>query len=70
MDRGLMDTMQRVLLFLILAASMQPAETAETAIRRVFDLQVQAWNRGDLKTFSDFYSDDALFVGKTPIREG
>jgi uncharacterized protein (TIGR02246 family) len=63
-----MDTMRRVLLCLILAASIEAAETAETAIRRVFDLQVQAWNRGDLKAFSDFYSEDALFVGKTPIR--
>jgi uncharacterized protein (TIGR02246 family) len=53
---------------LLASGSTCNAQTPEMAIRKVLDIQVQAWNRGDLKTFTDYYSEDALFVGKTPIR--
>ena len=41
-----------------------PATDAETQIKAVLDTQIEAWNRGDLKTFVTTYAPDCTFVGK------
>jgi uncharacterized protein (TIGR02246 family) len=47
------------------------AEDAESAIRKVLDGQVSAWNKGDIVSFMQGYKDspDTTFIGKT-MRQG
>lgn len=42
------------------------------AVRRVLDVQVAAWNRGDIEAFMDGYarSDDIVFVSGDEVRRG
>jgi uncharacterized protein (TIGR02246 family) len=62
-----------LLLLLILTAgaahAAPPAKSAtdQAAIRRVLDMQVAAWNRGDIDAFMQGYrnSPSTTFVGKT-----
>ena len=63
--------MFRVLAFLLAAAYCPGADSAEQAIRRVLNDQVQAWNRGDIDRFMTGYdnSPDTTFIGKT-VRHG
>ena len=43
------------------------AQDAESAIRKVLDDQVSAWNRGDIDAFMQGYQDspETTFIGKT-----
>ena len=43
------------------------AQDAESAIRKVLDDQVSAWNRGDIDAFMQGYqnSPETTFIGKT-----
>jgi beta-aspartyl-peptidase (threonine type) len=48
-----------------------PAESAEAAIRRVLDAQVEAWNKGDLEAFMTGYwksPELTFFSGAEPQR--
>jgi ketosteroid isomerase-like protein len=49
------------------AAPPSSAATDQTAIRKVLDAQMEAWNRGDVTTFMQGYDNAATttFVGKT-----
>jgi uncharacterized protein (TIGR02246 family) len=40
------------------------AADAESQIKTVLKVQVDAWNRGDIPTFVSTYADDCMFVGK------
>ena len=59
----------RRLAFLLLAFSCF-AQSPDSAIRKVLDDQVAAWNRGDIDSFMTGYdnSPDTTFVGKTVQR--
>lgn len=53
-----------VLLSLLIPALAFGAASAEAQIKGVLDIQVAAWNRGDLSTFVTTYAQDCTFVGK------
>jgi uncharacterized protein (TIGR02246 family) len=40
------------------------AGDATAEIKGVLNVQVQAWNRGDIPAFVETYADDCVFVGK------
>ena len=40
------------------------ASDAESQIERVLNVQVEAWNRGDIPAFVASYAADCIFVGK------
>jgi beta-aspartyl-peptidase (threonine type) len=50
----------------------QPNNSPETAIRRVLDSQVAAWNRGDIEGFMEGYarSADTTFIAGDTITRG
>lgn len=54
--------------FLCVALLMRPCDArtsdAETGIRNVLTMQVEAWNRGDIAMFVTTYAEDCTFVGK------
>jgi uncharacterized protein (TIGR02246 family) len=50
-----------LLLFIALSAR---ADDADLQIEAAMDVQVAAWNRGDIATFVTTYSTDCIFVGK------
>ena len=52
---------------LLLAPVLGRASDAQTAIKKVLDAQVQAWNRGDIETFVTYYAEDCTFVGKQMV---
>ena len=57
------------------AAQQQPASPVspeETAIRSALDLQVAAWNRGDIPAFMAGYDDSPLttFIGTKGVEHG
>jgi uncharacterized protein (TIGR02246 family) len=62
--------MMRRFCLLLLAVSLyvEAAEPPEATIRKIFESQTQAWNRGDFKSYTELYAEDALFVNRTPIR--
>ena len=45
-------------------------QASESEIQRVFDVQVAAWNRGDITSFMRSYeaSDDTTFVGQRVLK--
>jgi uncharacterized protein (TIGR02246 family) len=53
-----------VIALMILAFQSNTAADAPSAIRNVLNVQLQAWNRGDLAQFVTTYADDCTFVGK------
>jgi uncharacterized protein (TIGR02246 family) len=55
-------------IFLLWATILGANTSAEQEIRSMLDLQVAAWNKGDLEEFVDTYADDATFVGSKSIR--
>jgi uncharacterized protein (TIGR02246 family) len=54
------------------ARAASAADSAETAIRKVMDASVVAWDAGDLTGFMDTYEDspDTLFVGEKGLVRG
>jgi uncharacterized protein (TIGR02246 family) len=48
----------------ILAFQSSAAADAPSAIRNVLNVQLQAWNRGDVAKFVTTYAEDCTFVGK------
>ncbi len=40
------------------------AGDAESRIQSVLNVQIEAWNRGDIPTFVGAYAPDCIFVGK------
>jgi uncharacterized protein (TIGR02246 family) len=40
------------------------ADDAESQIKSVLNIQLDAWNRGDIPTFITTYAPDCIFVGK------
>jgi uncharacterized protein (TIGR02246 family) len=56
------------LLFTAPASRARAEEPPETAIRKVLNAQVDAWNRGDLAAFVQGYADDCVFVGNPLVR--
>jgi uncharacterized protein (TIGR02246 family) len=55
-------------IILLLASILSAHASAEQDIRSVLDLQVAAWNKGNLEEFVETYADDATFVGSKSIR--
>lgn len=58
------------LLLVYNTASAQSADESE--IRRILDLQTQAWNRGDKESFMIGYweNDSLMFIGKSGVTYG
>lgn len=50
-------------LMLLLSLPLQALDT-ESQIKAMLNVQVEAWNRGDLPTFVTTYAPDCIFVGK------
>jgi len=52
--------------------SAEPIQDDSAQIRAVMDMQVAAWNRGDVETFMTSYwkSDQTLFLGATGLVRG
>jgi uncharacterized protein (TIGR02246 family) len=63
--------MLRLVLLVLLACSGAVAATPQEEIQAVFDAQLEAWNRGDIKGFMQGYenSPETTFVGKE-VRKG
>ncbi len=59
------NTLLLFILFGVHTFSFAQKKENETAIRKVLDQQVSAWNRGDLEEFMKSYwkSDSILFIG-------
>lgn len=59
-------------IFLPLASFAQINNSSESAIRKVMDDQVEAWNRGDLDAFMAGYwrSEKLTFVSGTDVTRG
>jgi uncharacterized protein (TIGR02246 family) len=59
---------------LLLAAlpvlAQAPASDPTAEIRSVIRTQTDAWNRGDLETFTSYYADDATFLSPTGVTQG
>ena len=56
--------------FLMYAANAQSKD--ESIIRSVLNIQMNAWNRGDLESFMEGYwrSDSLMFIGKSGVTYG
>lgn len=48
----------------ILTLQSNTAADVPTAIRNLLNVQLQAWNRGDVAKFVTTYAEDCTFVGK------
>lgn len=58
---------------LLLAVAGAPADDrveAERAVRAALAVQVEAWNRGDLESFTSIYAEDAVFVTPDRVTRG
>jgi uncharacterized protein (TIGR02246 family) len=55
------------LLFFSFAFTAAADDTVE--IRKMLDAQVAEWNRGEIKAFVSYYTEDCAFVG-TEVRRG
>ena len=53
-----------IIALILLASRSNGAADAPDAIRNVLNVQLTAWNRGDVAQFVTTYSDDCTFVGK------
>jgi uncharacterized protein (TIGR02246 family) len=62
----------KLLTIFFFAVVLTPAFSAdarsETAIKNVLNIQVQAWNRGDLESFVASYAEDCTFVAKQVVQ--
>ncbi|HZS56036.1 MAG TPA: SgcJ/EcaC family oxidoreductase [Bryobacteraceae bacterium] len=56
--------LRTVLVFAAAIVTASGASDAESQIKAVLNLQVEAWNRGDIPTFMTTYAPDCVFVGK------
>jgi uncharacterized protein (TIGR02246 family) len=56
------------LLILLGSQAVLAGQSPESAVRRVLDEQIRAWNQGDLRAFVRTYSVETLFVGKEVTR--
>ena len=54
------------LLVFTCCAALSAADT-ESQITAVLNVQVDAWNRGDIPAFVTTYADDCVFVGKQVV---
>jgi ketosteroid isomerase-like protein len=54
---------------LFFASALNAAADDLADIRRTLEVQVAEWNRGDLKAFVSYYTEDCAFVG-TEVRRG
>ncbi len=54
-------------LALILAAA--PVSNGD-AVKALISAQAEAWNKGDLKVFTQVYADDAIFVSPSGVTTG
>jgi uncharacterized protein (TIGR02246 family) len=52
----------------VLSAVTSLAKTAEDQIRKALNIQVTAWNDGDIPRFVATYAPDCIFVGKEVAR--
>src|ERR1700761_4220661 len=60
-----MKPVVRVVLFFAIALPITlGASDAESEIKKVLNVQIEAWNRGDIPTFVTTYAPDCIFVGK------
>jgi uncharacterized protein (TIGR02246 family) len=50
---------------LLLAVAPFVFAAAEDEIRQVLRVQTEAWNRGDIPAFVQYYAADAVFVGRS-----
>lgn len=59
-------------IFISAIASASAQDPAETRIRQVMQIQLEAWNRGDIVAFMDTYwkSDSLLFIGSKGLTYG
>lgn len=69
MDSGVTYCAMKNLVFalsipLLAGVMPQQAADAESDIKSVLNVQVEAWNRGDIPRFVQTYAPDATFVGK------
>jgi ketosteroid isomerase-like protein len=55
---------------LVLAAAAVAIGSPDDEIRRVLSLQTEAWNRGDIPAFMEYYAPDTLFVGREKVTRG
>ena len=60
------------LVFVLFANFCLAQSKDETAIRRLLNAQIQAWNRGDIDSFMKTYweSDSLMFIGKNGVTYG
>jgi len=59
--------MTRIVAFLLVAASVAVG-APDDEIRHVLRLQTEAWNRGDIPGFMQYYAPDTVFVGRSVTR--
>jgi peptidoglycan/xylan/chitin deacetylase (PgdA/CDA1 family) len=50
--------------------SLRRAQDARTAVEALLKTQSDAWNRGDLDTFTSVYAEDASFLSPTGLTQG
>jgi len=64
--------MKNLVLLLVLFSSVHISQAQEEEITKVFNTQIECWNRGDLECFMDAYvnSDDLVFVGSNGPKYG
>jgi uncharacterized protein (TIGR02246 family) len=55
---------------LVLAAAAVAMSAPDDEIRAVLRLQTEAWNRGDIPAFMEYYAPDTLFVGREKVARG
>jgi peptidoglycan/xylan/chitin deacetylase (PgdA/CDA1 family)/ketosteroid isomerase-like protein len=51
-------------------AALRRAGDARTAVEALLKTQSDAWNRGDLETFTSVYAEDASFLSPTGLTQG
>jgi len=51
-------------------AALRRAKDAQAAVEALLKTQADAWNRGDLDTFTSVYADDASFLSPTGLTQG
>jgi uncharacterized protein (TIGR02246 family) len=59
-----------LLLLAVPALAQAPAADPTAEIRQVIQTQTDAWNRGDLETFTSYYADDATFLSPSGVTQG
>jgi uncharacterized protein (TIGR02246 family) len=55
---------------LVLGVAAVAVGAPDDEIRAVLRLQTEAWNRGDIPAFMQYYAPDTLFVGREKVTRG